>query len=252
MGAPSVVEQQKLSDLLQAAASAPLENFDAIHELLNLVIALFWLLAYASLLQKLRQEKTAIGLSFQTLFALVFTNINKLLLSVLSYAEFSTQLRSAQLISRFTTCMLSIITYAAVVRKFGISYEFDRDSFGVHPLNIFCLLRKRATKSRASFFGIRKHWITLYIYAAVFGGLLQYLRRQELPKWFGFWECTVDMVTALALLPQLHMFWTKRNRPVNALLGRFVVFMLLAKMTSLFYWLVIPHAAFTFTHFRVF
>lgn len=212
---------------------APLQNLDVIHEVLNIA--------------KLRQDRSAAGLSLQTLLALFLTEFNNLIAIILAHSEFSLEFRTCRILINCLTCVLSLFAYVTVVKKYQASYEYDRDSFGAHPLNIVCLKRRRTPRKQdVCGLGVRLHWLTLYAYAISFGAILQRFRRHALPSWFGFWECSIDMLMALALIPQLHMFWSSRSRRVSGLLGRFVVCLLLAKIASLIYWLsdVLFHGAY--------
>lgn len=172
----------------EQALAAPLANFDAFHELLNFVILFFYFVAYASLLQKLRQEKGAVHVSLQMLFAFVFTEINRVALLVVAYyEEFTSQLRIAQLFCRCVTCIMSIIAYRAALRHVKV---VDWDSFG----EIMGNKSPRKPGDSASSSGFRVHWLTLYTIAFLGGLVLQFARRQTpIPTWYGLHECFVGM-----------------------------------------------------------
>lgn len=163
------------------------KSFDLIHELLNFIILLFYFLAYTSILQKLRQEKTASYISLQMLFSFIFTELSKVMLSIIAFLAFSSPLRTAQLVCRCITCFVSVVVYAAAVRRMGV---VDWDTFG----KISRMKPQTRKKKSTHFLGIRFHWIALYIFALVGGSILQWYRRHsKIPSWFGLYECFVGM-----------------------------------------------------------
>jgi len=229
-----------LAAVTHASAEPLLSDFAFLHDLLNYATAASWFCGYVALLQKLRRDRSALGLSLQTLTALVISELNTLLIILFVYISKGIHFGVDFILCDVATVVVSGWTLLTIHRKFFNSYEEDRDTFGKK----FCPCSSSKGRSQ---YGVspglisrRVHWLFLYLLAACFAVPLFVFRRQSLPPLLSFFECFDDMLLALALLPQLSMFYGKRPRRVSHLLGRFVVFLLLARVCSLFYWLTDP------------
>eukprot|EP00922_Rhytidocystis_sp_ex-Travisia-forbesii_P005269 GHVS01007683.1.p1 GENE.GHVS01007683.1~~GHVS01007683.1.p1 ORF type:complete len:343 (+),score=47.29 GHVS01007683.1:228-1256(+) len=215
----------------------PLAGYDIIHDLLNYGTAFWWFIAYAALLQKLRRERSALGLSLQTLFALVFVEVNNVILIVSLAVYLGKPVFQLDFwIVDCTTAMMSAYTFAYVYRNFFASYEKQKDTFGRKLCSVFCCFQT-----------LTEHYYGLFLYVlSALIALPIFLFRHAAPSSsstssiLSFWECFDDSVLSIALLPQLFMFYNKRPRKVNALLGRFVVCLLLARALAFAYWLTFP------------
>eukprot|EP01071_Lankesteria_metandrocarpae_P005140 Lankesteria_metandrocarpae@DN3878_c0_g1_i2.p1 len=223
---------------------SPLNVF---HESLNASTSFFWLVAYAALLQKLRKERSARGVSFQTLFALMLTEVSNVGIMVVLSSQYDVSVSPFHMVCDGISALFSALTYWRVSRSFGSSYEEEKDTFGL--LCCPCVKRgvavdtENSTKPRqyggsasVKVLGFRLHWVTLYVLSGALATMLHFMRRKWLPGWLSLWECFTDSVTALALLPQLHQFYNRRPRKISNLLARFILFLLLARISSLLYW----------------
>eukprot|EP00922_Rhytidocystis_sp_ex-Travisia-forbesii_P005268 GHVS01007682.1.p1 GENE.GHVS01007682.1~~GHVS01007682.1.p1 ORF type:complete len:357 (+),score=55.77 GHVS01007682.1:243-1313(+) len=220
-----------------ASPAPPLAGYDIIHDLLNYGTAFWWFIAYAALLQKLRRERSALGLSLQTLFALVFVEVNNVILIVSLAVYLGKPVFQLDFwIVDCTTAIMSAYTFAYVYRNFFASYEKQKDTFGRKLCSVFCCFQT-----------LTEHYYGLFLYVlSALIALPIFLFRHTAPSSsstssiLSFWECFDDSVLSIALLPQLFMFYNKRPRKVNALLGRFVVCLLLARALAFAYWLTFP------------
>jgi len=216
-----------------------LHDFVIFHDALNYATAASWLCGYIALLQKLRRDRSAIGLSMQTLTALVISECNTLIIILLFYLLNHIEFGIGFVLCDVATVVVSAWTLLIIHRKFSNSYEEDRDVFGMK----FCLCSPKARqqiRGKRSLFQRRMHWGFLYILSAALALPIFFLRRQSMPHWLSYFECFDDVLAALALLPQLFMFYSKRPRRVSQLLGRFVIFLLLARVCSFAFWLTDP------------
>eukprot|EP01057_Protomagalhaensia_wolfi_P004019 Protomagalhaensia_wolfi_Nauph_80__4018@NODE_407_length_2582_cov_64_355879_g305_i0_p2_GENE_NODE_407_length_2582_cov_64_355879_g305_i0NODE_407_length_2582_cov_64_355879_g305_i0_p2_ORF_typecomplete_len257_score27_30ER_lumen_recept/PF00810_18/1_5e11DUF2921/PF11145_8/0_0038AA_permease/PF00324_21/0_0093PQloop/PF04193_14/0_54PQloop/PF04193_14/4_6PQloop/PF04193_14/4_6e03DUF5596/PF18082_1/12DUF5596/PF18082_1/9_7e03DUF5596/PF18082_1/84DUF5596/PF18082_1/1_2e04PGG/PF13962_6/0_28PGG/PF13962_6/2_2e03MARVEL/PF len=200
------------------------------HEALPVVATLLWLIAYAALLQKLRRERSAQGVSLQSLGALVAgESLTAITFLALLITPFSSSVSSTLLLCQGAHCALVFITFALAAKRFAASYQASEDDFGTLPF------WKGGQPLRGVF---RPHWIVLYLLA--FGGacVIESLRPNHgLPVWLSALESFAGMIVALALLPQIRMFYKAGRRRIVPSLGRFIIAMLLARLTSLLYWL---------------
>eukprot|EP00382_Lankesteria_abbotti_P003203 CAMPEP_0113845218 /NCGR_PEP_ID=MMETSP0372-20130328/637_1 /TAXON_ID=340204 /ORGANISM="Lankesteria abbotti" /LENGTH=311 /DNA_ID=CAMNT_0000814241 /DNA_START=34 /DNA_END=969 /DNA_ORIENTATION=+ /assembly_acc=CAM_ASM_000359 len=244
---------KKLGDLAggtRAGDFAPLKNFHFAHETLNGATSLFWMLAYASLLQKIRKERSAKGVSFQSLLVLMITELSNLAIVTVLYVFYNVAVSPFLLVCDTITGFLSALTFWRVVRSFSSSYEEEKDTFGL--MCCPCFRRGRAVVSPNSatsvgsnsyggsaslkLCGFRLHWLTLYVLATMLAVGMHAIRRKKLPFWLSMWECYTDALTAMALIPQLYQFHARRSGKISDLLCRFVFFLLIARLLSLCYW----------------
>lgn len=223
-----------------------LQSWSFLHDILNYSTAIFWLLAYVAVLQKVHKERNACGLSFQTLFALVLVEVSNvlLILSLLSYHN--KPLNADFFLVDCTSAVISICAFVYLFRNFRQTYEKQRDTFGQKYLRLL----KVPTAC-----GPHTHLCFLYILSFILSFTMFILRRSPHAPSIGdvarygngrlvtgmllsFWECFNDSVLALALLPQLQMFYSRRPRKVTNLLGTFVAMLFCARTLAFIYWCV--------------
>lgn len=200
----------------------------------NYAAALSWFTAYLVLMRQVAKEKSILGISLQCLTALVVAEINSLLVTVTMSLYQGHTLGSDVILCGLVTTLTSIGALYVTASRMSNTYEEQCDSFG----RFMCPIKtgiKRVDR--------RIHWLSLYVLcfaAAVPMALVR--RRDVLPPALSFWECFDDMLLALALVPQLAMFYSKRPRRISTPLGLFVVFLLGARVSTLLYWLLTPLA----------
>eukprot|EP00923_Selenidium_pygospionis_P036122 GHVN01063372.1.p1 GENE.GHVN01063372.1~~GHVN01063372.1.p1 ORF type:complete len:263 (+),score=9.79 GHVN01063372.1:52-840(+) len=206
----------------------------SLHEGLNYASAFCWFGAYVSLFTKVAGEKNILGVSLQSLTALVVAEINGFLIAAAQAWYTGSTLDADVVACAAVTTFSSIIALYVVSTKLSNTYEEDKDSFG----KFLCPWRsgyKRLDR--------RAHWMSLYALAFIFCLPLWFMRRSVVPSVISLWECFDDMVLALAFVPQLSMFYSKRPRRISKPLGTFVVLLLLARVFTLVYWATFPQLA---------
>ncbi|CDJ39349.1 hypothetical protein, conserved [Eimeria tenella] len=225
-----------------------LQRWSVVHDALNYSTAVFWLLAYGAVLQKVHRERSACGLSFQTLFALVVVEVSNVLLILSLLAFHGKPFHLDFFLVDCTSALVSIWAFVHLFRNFRASYEKQRDSFGQKYLRLL----------RLPSCGASGHLFFLYLLSFVLSFSMFLLRRSPHAPSLGevarsssssrlavglllsLWECFNDSVLALALLPQLQMFYSKRPRKVSNLLGTFVAMLFCARVLAFLYWLSFP------------
>lgn len=224
-----------------------LQSWSFIHDILNYSTAVFWFLAYVAILQKVHKERNAYGLSFQTLFALVVVEASNVVLifSLLSYHNKA--FHADFFLVDCTSAIISICVFVYLYRNFRSTYEWQRDTFGQKYLRLL----------KVPSCGPSSHACFLYILAFIVSFSMFLLRRSphapsisDVARYgngrlavgmlLSLWECFNDSVLALALLPQLFMFYNKRPRKVTNLLGTFVAMLFCARTLAFIYWCAAP------------
>ncbi|PFH35303.1 hypothetical protein BESB_061900 [Besnoitia besnoiti] len=210
------------------------------HDLLNYCTAVLWLFAYVALMMKVHRERNAYGLSFQSLFALVWVEVSNVLLiiSLLLYHDKAVHMEF--FVVDCSSALVSLGVFLYINRYFSSTYESQRDNFGKRFCRGLC--------------GDRYGWAFLYLVAFALSCPMFLLRRSKyatplttlasrgsfralLATLLSFWECYNDSVLALALVPQLFMFYNKRPRKVTNLLGTFVALLFFARVFAFLYWI---------------
>ncbi|EPR62096.1 hypothetical protein TGME49_224800 [Toxoplasma gondii ME49] len=227
-----------------------LYHLSFLHDLLNYATALLWLLAYVALMLKVQRERNAYGLSFQSLFALVWVEVSNVLLILCLLVYHNKPIHAEFFIVDCSSALISLAAFVYINRYFSSTYESQRDNFG-----------KRFCRMLCGKFCVEKFsWLFLYFVAFVISCPMFLLRRSKYAAplsviasngslrlialtFLSFWECFNDSVLALALVPQLFMFYNKRPRKVTNLLGTFVALLFFARICAFLYWL-------TFTWFH--
>lgn len=220
-----------------------LYHLSFLHDFLNYCTALLWFLAYVALMLKVHRERNAYGLSFQSLFALVWVEISNVLLIVCLLGYHRRPLHLEFFVVDCSSALVSLMVFLYIYKYFSSTYESQRDNFGKKFCRLFCI--KPCVE--------KYHFLFLYLVAFVISCPMFLLRRSKyaapLTKvavsgnfrmiasaGLSFWECFNDSVLALALVPQLFMFYNKRPRKVTNLLGTFVALLFFARICAFMYW----------------
>eukprot|EP01053_Blabericola_migrator_P010380 Blabericola_migrator_1__10379@NODE_585_length_7468_cov_222_283070_g432_i0_p3_GENE_NODE_585_length_7468_cov_222_283070_g432_i0NODE_585_length_7468_cov_222_283070_g432_i0_p3_ORF_typecomplete_len287_score19_66ER_lumen_recept/PF00810_18/3_2e11PQloop/PF04193_14/0_1PQloop/PF04193_14/9_3e03PQloop/PF04193_14/42DUF1129/PF06570_11/65DUF1129/PF06570_11/0_39Sulf_transp/PF04143_14/0_21DUF2921/PF11145_8/1_6e02DUF2921/PF11145_8/0_29MARVEL/PF01284_23/0_72MARVEL/PF01284_23/9_2e02_NODE_585_length_7468_cov_222_283 len=229
-----------------------------IHETLPITATVLWLIAYAALLQKLRKERSAQGISLQSLLALAVAELLMLisLACIDATPKFHSTVSLPLLACQGLNTAMVWTTFVVAVRAFAASYQAEKDTFGkftslwqrqersdpltpVPPnpenkINTEPRLKGTPTYLAAVF---HWHWITLYVLSALFAGVIELVRPSRgIPASLSYLESLAGMILALAFLPQSLMFYTAGRSRISPSLGRFIAAMLLARLVSLVYW----------------
>uniref|UniRef100_A0A0G4F9T4 ER lumen protein-retaining receptor n=1 Tax=Chromera velia CCMP2878 TaxID=1169474 RepID=A0A0G4F9T4_9ALVE len=208
---------------------AHMDSYEWVHDMMNYGTALFWFLGYVIIIWKVKKDRSAAGISLQSLFALFLSEFNNVVLQVILAWTYNFSLGLAFWICDVSTSILSFFSWYHIFTKYYSSYEKDRDTFGLK----FCrVLPNNLGKKVYAFF--------LYFVAFVITIPLFIFRRTRLPTLYSLYECFDDTMLALALIPQLYMFYNRRPRRVSSLLGHFVVLLFIARLCALSYWLTYP------------
>eukprot|EP00386_Alphamonas_edax_P006332 GDKI01020531.1.p1 GENE.GDKI01020531.1~~GDKI01020531.1.p1 ORF type:complete len:282 (+),score=60.48 GDKI01020531.1:174-1019(+) len=206
------------------------DQLEEIHDIFNYATAFMWFCGYAAVLLKLRADKSALGLSQQTLLALFLSELNNVVLQVYLSAKYRFPLGLSFYFCDLITTLASLACFMYVRHRFANSYEKDRDTFGLRFLSPFL-----GTAAANKFY-----WVVLYLIAFAVALPLYVFRRSPLGFFWSMYECFDDALLAVALIPQLFMFYNKRPRKVSSLMGRFVVCLFFARCFALTYWVTYP------------
>ncbi|OEH76760.1 hypothetical protein cyc_07276 [Cyclospora cayetanensis] len=183
----------------------------------------------------------------ETLFALVVVEASNVLLIVCLLAYHNKAVHFDFLLVDCTSAIVSICAFVYLYRNFRGTYERQRDTFGQKYLRLLrvpsccpsshvCFLYILAFIGAFSMFLIRRSPHAPSVSDAARYGH----SRLAVGMLLSFWECYNDSILALALLPQLFMFYNKRPRRVTNLLGTFVAMLFCARVLAFIYWYAVP------------
>mmetsp|Transcript_96186 Transcript_96186/g.206398 ORF Transcript_96186/g.206398 Transcript_96186/m.206398 type:complete len:264 (-) Transcript_96186:98-889(-) len=190
---------------------------------------------FVSVFLKLRTSRSSAGLSLQTLATVVSA-------------------RSLHLISHFVglhyqpttvpwvfypvldvvNMVVGIACAALFLLVYYDSYEKEKDDFGIQVYQRLGLLKGMdVTRSRTliavSF---------LYVAIAVLALCWYFVRRSSLSFGLSYFCCFYEVMSALALIPQLWMF--QKDKRVQPLLANFIVLTALSRLCTLTFWFAYP------------
>eukprot|EP00916_Digyalum_oweni_P016871 GHVL01027683.1.p1 GENE.GHVL01027683.1~~GHVL01027683.1.p1 ORF type:complete len:257 (-),score=51.92 GHVL01027683.1:241-1011(-) len=204
---------------------------DMIAQLINYFGAFFFSLAYISILFRLLKDKSAAGLSYQSLVALMVSEVNNIILEmifILVYKYDSSEYIPFYICDCIST-IISIITiiYINISTTFKCTYDKNRDIFGLSFMKY--IFNENISN--------KYYYIFLYIITLIISLPIVYIRRSNIHILLSLYEVYDDVLLSLALLPQLYMFYTKRPRLVSVVLANWVVCITMARLCSFIYWI---------------
>lgn len=194
---------------------------------------------FLAVLLKLQSSRSAAGLSLQTLVTVV--------------AARTLHLASHFLKLHYQPTVLPWILYPAFdvvnaglgitcVFLFGsyyrASYEAEKDNFGIQIYDKLGLLPKADKQEPGSF---RRNFVAmsfLYVVIVVMSFVWYCIRRSPSTFLVSYYCCFYEVMSAMALIPQLWMF--HQDRKVNGLLANFVVLTAMSRVFVLSFWIAYP------------
>jgi len=191
--------------------------------------------ACASVILKLLKSKSAAGMSLQTLFTVAAARCVHTVSHTLRLHYSPDHLPSSLYVC--TDLLNACVAVACLVFFLGFhmpTYEREKDIFGLQVfqrLNFFPKgsMWKDSPLVAASF---------LYFVIAVLAFLWNLVRRGVRSFAINYFCCFYEVACAVALIPQLWMF--QQDKRVSPLLGNFVVWTALSRMTLLLFWVLFP------------
>lgn len=184
---------------------------------------------------KLRQSKSAAGLSLQTLCTVVGARVLHLISHVIGlHYQPAVMPWVVFPILDILNAIMGASLLVVFVLYFSRSYEKEKDNFGIH---VFEKLKLVAPGSplltspimAASF---------LYSVVAVLALLWYCVRRSNNTFFVSYFCCYYEVMGAVALIPQLWMF--HQDKRVSPLLANFVLLTALNRVCTLCFWIFYP------------
>mmetsp|Transcript_23496 Transcript_23496/g.43276 ORF Transcript_23496/g.43276 Transcript_23496/m.43276 type:complete len:294 (+) Transcript_23496:31-912(+) len=193
---------------------------------------------FLTVCMKLQTSRSGAALSLQTMCAIVGART----LHVLSHPIGVHYLPSVLPWSLFATmdalnaclglaCLWFFLTY------YYPSYEREKDNFGIQLVH---RLGDLGVVPKTQMFQTGPLAAGIFLYSAVILGAFGWylVRRSPLSFACSYFCCFYEVLTALALLPQLWMFY--QDKRVSNLLANFVVFTALNRLCTLCFWISYP------------
>jgi hypothetical protein len=192
---------------------------------------------FLSVLLKLQSSRSAAGLSLQTLFTVVGARTLHL---VSHFLRLHYQPTVLPWIIFPTLDVINAGMGIASVILFGFyyqsSYEGDKDNFGIQIYDKLGLLPKAQEKG-----SYRRNFIAmsfLYIVIAMMALVWYFIRRSPHSFALSYFCCFYEVMSAMALIPQLWMF--HQDKRVQPLLANFVVLTAMSRAFTLSFWVAYP------------
>jgi len=190
---------------------------------------------FVTLILKLQQSKSAVGLSLQSLCTIVSARTLHLVSHGISlhYVPVVLPWIIFPCLDVVNAC-LGFALLGAFMTLFYSTYEKEKDNFGIHFFQKFNLLPRSGPLSE----GPLPASLFLYTGIAVMALIWYFLRKS--PHSFGvsYFCCFYEVMGAVALIPQLWMF--HKDKRVSPLLANFVVLTAVNRLCTLSFWVVYP------------
>ncbi|KAH0483486.1 MAG: hypothetical protein KVP17_004136 [Porospora cf. gigantea B] len=225
-------------------------------ELLSLVHAFMSCCFYGLLMAKVRLDRTVFGISIQTILAMTVTEVMMATLNAYFLIRYRRHSQSFLLIDLPSVALAVCALWSVLSHR--RSYEEQYDTWGLNVLNYVLYFlgdpavdldecRKAAHMGHVRPRGpvgrylLQCYWLVLYVavlpLATAFFLVRTYLRSAS------FDEAVVsytDALRAVALMPQVYMFFAKKGRRLSEQLGLMVFFEFLNRWVALLYWVCLP------------
>jgi len=190
---------------------------------------------FVSLYFKLRQSKTAAGLSLQTLMTVVGARTLHLLSHVIGLHYIPAVLPwILYVITDVINACVGAFVLFSFVTKYYDTYEKDKDNFGIHIFQKLDLLPKTGLFSG----GPLVSSMFLYSVVTVMAFGWYNVRRSHHSFITSYFCCFYEVMGAVALIPQLWLF--QADKRVSPPLANFVVLTALNRLCTLSFWVLYP------------
>jgi hypothetical protein len=133
----------------------------------------------------------------------------------------------------FMSMCLGLGCCGLIFAKYMHTYEADKDDFGENLVQKL-MGRKGDDKAKTRAY----KWAVLYVMAFVLSCIWYRIRRTTSDFTTGMFCCFYEVITSVALLPQLWMF--HKSKVVSQALGNFVVFVAVNRACIFTFWLMYP------------
>eukprot|EP00927_Polykrikos_kofoidii_P070537 TRINITY_DN6693_c0_g1_i1.p1 TRINITY_DN6693_c0_g1~~TRINITY_DN6693_c0_g1_i1.p1 ORF type:complete len:265 (+),score=27.49 TRINITY_DN6693_c0_g1_i1:142-936(+) len=190
---------------------------------------------FASVLLKLMRDRNAVGLSLQTLVAVV-TARTMHTTSHLFGLHYRPSVVPTALYVMFDliNAAIGIAAIVAFMTQFMTTYEREKDNFGIHLFQRFNLLPKKGPFSE----GPLPASMFMYSVVTVLAFGWYYVRGSRMSFLSSYFCCFYEVLLAVALFPQLWMF--HQDKRVSPLLANFVVLTAMTRGFTLAFWFFYP------------
>ncbi|CAJ1338436.1 unnamed protein product [Effrenium voratum] len=190
---------------------------------------------FVVLFLQLRKNRSAAGLSLQTLSTIVGARVIHLIShgcglhyvpNVLPWFIYPT-------IDVVSSC-IGVALLLSFVYYYYPSYEKEKDNFGIHIFERFELIPKNSPLRTSPFAAAS----FLYVAVAILALLWYAVRKSQRTFLISYFCCYYEALGAMALIPQLWMF--HQDKRVSPLLANFVVLTALHRVFTLSFWIAYP------------
>eukprot|EP00927_Polykrikos_kofoidii_P070539 TRINITY_DN6693_c0_g3_i1.p1 TRINITY_DN6693_c0_g3~~TRINITY_DN6693_c0_g3_i1.p1 ORF type:complete len:265 (+),score=29.53 TRINITY_DN6693_c0_g3_i1:140-934(+) len=190
---------------------------------------------FASVLMKLKRDRNAVGLSLQTLTAVIMARSLHVFSHLLGLHYKPTQLPiTLYVMLDLLNAALGMAAIVTFITQFMSTYEREKDNFGIHLFQRFNLLPKKGPFSE----GPLPASMFMYSVVTVLAFGWYYVRRSRLSFLSNYFCCFYEVLLAVALFPQLWMF--HQDKRVSPLLANFVVLTATTRAFTLAFWFFYP------------
>ena len=188
-------------------------------------------LSFVALYFQVKNRKSAMGVSLQTVGAVTGARVLHLLSHPLGlHFNPDTLPFALSVIMDYANAILGVFVLLYIIRNFRSTYESEKDSFSQKFLIKLGFDRKLVYKLRYGF---------VYLMAGILGIIWYFVRRSNQSFLTSFFCCFYEALCAVALLPQMWMF--QQDRIVSPQLANFVALTAANRFFTLVFWFSYPY-----------
>lgn len=187
--------------------------------------------SFVALYLQVKTRKSALGLSLQSVGAVVAARVMHLISHPLGiHFKPDTLPFGFFVLVDYTNAIFGIFVLYFIYSNFVNTYESEKDNFSQNFWLKLGMDRELVQKLR---------WVFIYLMAGVFGLIWHFVRRSHHSFMTSYFCCFYEALTAIGLLPQLWMF--QQDRVVSPQLANFVALTAANRLFTLIFWVSYPY-----------
>jgi len=192
--------------------------------------------AFLAVLAKLMKEGNAAGLSLQSIIAVLTL---RTLHACSHYVGIHFRPRAMPMwpykVSDVLVVVAGVACLVGILTKHYKTYEVDKDNFGIQLFDRFGLTPSSGLFSNKTILASSFLYVIIGATTVLWYGLRSLT---SFTSSLSAYTCLCEVLSALALVPQLWMF--QKEKRASSLLGTFVVLVAVGRLCTLLFWVMLP------------
>lgn len=192
--------------------------------------------AFLAVMMKMMKDQSAAGISLQSIIAILtlrffhaWSHYVGIHFTPRALPMWPFKITDVGVVFAGFACLIALLT------KFYKTYEVEKDNFGIQLFDRFGLTPKTGPFSNRSVLAAS----FLYVIIGTLTVIWYFIRSTtSFTSSLSLYTCVCEVLSALALVPQLWMF--QKEKRASSLLGTFVVLVAVGRLCTLLFWVMLP------------